>query len=173
MKSMLSKPAAILALLTLLSACGAPATRPDNRPEAGSGAITAPVVIDGVVGENVDPDSIAGRAPRERTIYFDFDNAEVRQEYLGIVAEHGRYLAANPEGRVRLEGHTDERGTREYNIALGEFRSKAVARMLQLQGVSSAQLRTISFGEELPAQEAHGPSAWEQNRRVNIVYEVE
>lgn len=173
MNSMLIKPAITLAALALLSACGAPATKPDNPSTGSSGATTVPVVIDGVVGENVKPDSIAGRAPKDRTIYFDFDNAEVRPEYLSIVAEHGRYLAANPEGRVRLEGHTDERGTREYNIALGEFRSKAVARMLQLQGVSSAQLRTISFGEELPVQEAHVPSAWEQNRRVNIVYEVE
>lgn len=165
--------AVMVATLLLISACGTTGPTTDNPQDGGSGVTTNPVVVDGVVGENVSPDSIAGRAPQDRTIYFDFDNAEVRPEYLSIVAEHGRYLAANPEGRVRLEGHTDERGTREYNIALGEFRSKSVARMLQLQGVSAAQLRSISFGEELPAQEGQGPSAWELNRRVNIVYETE
>ena len=78
----------------------------------------------------------------------------------------------NPDGRVRLEGHTDERGTREYNIGLGESRAKTIARMLQLQGVSSAQVRTISYGEEIPVDEGHNNGAWAKNRRVNIIYEV-
>jgi len=162
-------------LLALLGACGTAETRPggDAQPGDDGSATTTPVVIGGTVGENVNPNSIAGRAPAERTIYFDFDAAEIRSQYLSTIAEHGRYLAANPDGRVRLEGHTDERGTREYNIALGEFRSKSVARMLQLQGVSSAQMRTISFGEELPDQDDHTPAAWDKNRRVIIVYEVE
>ena len=72
-----------------------------------------------------------------------------------------------------MEGHTDERGTREYNIALGEARAKSIARMLQLQGVSSAQLRSVSYGEELPVDEGHNEAAWGKNRRVNIIYEVE
>jgi len=174
MKYSLSRFCILSASLAVLSACGTAEKRPgDDTNTAGSGASTQAVVIDGTTGENIKPDSIAGRAPAQRTIYFDFDIAEVRPEYLSVIAEHGRYLAANPEGRVRLEGHTDERGTREYNIALGEFRSKAVARMLQLQGVSSAQMRAISYGEELPEQEGQTPAAWEKNRRVNIVYEVE
>ena len=82
-------------------------------------------------------------------------------------------MAQNPVGRVRLEGHTDERGTREFNIALGEDRAKGIARMLQLQGVSSAQMRSVSYGEELPVDEAHNETAWSKNRRVNIIYEVE
>ena len=85
--------------------------------------------------------------------------------------QHGRYLAQNPEGRVRLEGHTDERGSREYNIALGERRAQSIARMLQLQGVSSAQARSISYGEELPVDENHTPDSWAKNRRVHIIYE--
>lgn len=163
-----------LALFALATACGTPETRPGDSSQPGDDpATTTPVVINGTVGETVNPDSIAGRAPAARTIYFDFDTAEIRSEYLSTITEHGRYLAANPDGRVRLEGHTDERGTREYNIALGEYRSKAVARMLQLQGVSSAQLRTISFGEELPDSDGHTPADWDKNRRVIIVYEVE
>jgi len=123
-------------------------------------------------GTPVDPNSVAGRAPEERVIYFDFDATDIRPEYLDVVAQHGRFLAQNADGRVRLEGHTDERGTREYNIALGETRAKSIGRMLQLQGVSSAQVRTVSYGEELPVDEAHNNEAWTKNRRVNIIYEV-
>lgn len=165
---------ALLTVMLLATACGSAEKRDDRLDGAGgAGAQVTAVVVDGVTGTNVDPDSIAGRAPKQRTIYFDFATSDIRSEYIAIVAEHGRYLAQNPEGRVRLEGHTDERGTREYNIALGEDRSKAVSRMLQLQGVSSAQLRNVSYGEELPVDEGHSEAAWQKNRRVNIVYEVE
>ena len=135
--------------------------------------VVQPVTIDGVQDmSEIDPNSIAGRAPPERVIYFDYDQAELRPEFLDIVAQHGRFLAQTSEGRVRLEGHTDERGTREYNIALGEARAKTIARMLQLQGVSSAQIRTVSYGEELPVDDGHNSEAWAKNRRVNIIYEM-
>lgn len=164
----------MLAVMLLITACGSNERRDDGIDgSSGSGTKVTPVVVDGVTGTNVDPDSIAGRAPQNRTIFFDFATSDIRPEYIAIVAEHGRYLARNPDGRVRLEGHTDERGTREYNIALGEDRSKAVSRMLQLQGVSSAQLRNVSYGEELPVDEDHSEAAWQKNRRVNIVYEIE
>lgn len=136
-------------------------------------AVVQPVTIDGLQdGTLIDPNSIAGRAPLERVIYFDYDQAELRPEFLDIVAQHGRFMAENPDARVRLEGHTDERGTREYNIALGEERAKTIARMLQLQGVESVQMRTVSYGEELPVDEAHTTDAWAKNRRVNVIYEV-
>ncbi len=160
--------------LLALAACGSADKRTDGAGSgADQGANAQGVVIEGAEGTRIDPDSIAGKAPAERTIYFDFDAAEVRSQYLALISEHGRYLAQNPEGRVRLEGHTDERGTREYNVALGESRAKAVARMLQLQGVSSAQFRSVSYGEELPVDEGHSPAAWDKNRRVQIVYETE
>lgn len=162
------------AIVLSLAACGSTPTRDDQVVDTTTQqtATVQPVTIDGVQdGKNIDPNSIAGRAPLERVIYFDYDQAELRPEYLDIVAQHGRFLAENPEGRVRLEGHTDERGTREYNIALGEARAKTIARMLQLQGVSSAQLRTVSYGEELPVDEAHNNDAWAKNRRVNVIYE--
>ncbi len=159
----------------VLSACGSTPAR-DNSAllEANAkGAVVQPVTIDGQLdGTEIDPNSIAGKAPLERVIYFDYDTAELRPEFLDVVAQHGRFLAQNPEGRARLEGHTDERGSREYNIALGEDRAKTVARMLQLQGVSSAQTRTVSYGEELPVDEGHNSDAWAKNRRVNIIYEV-
>ena len=156
-----------------LTACGTTANRSGELSSA-AGARVNPVTIDGVDdGSQIDPDSVAGRAPAERVIFFDFNKSEIRPAYLDIITQHGRYLAQNPSGRVRLEGHTDERGTREYNIALGEARAKSIARMLQLQGVSSAQLRSVSYGEELPVDEARNEAAWSKNRRVNIIYEVE
>lgn len=168
----------VVLTLLVLQACGSSGKTRDEALDS-TGGITDPdanatgVVVEGATGTKIDPDSVAGRAPENRTIYFDFDIAEVRSEYLAVVAEHGRYLAQNPEGRVRLEGHTDERGTREYNVALGESRAKAVGRMLQLQGVSSAQFRAVSYGEELPAEEGQTEAAYDANRRVQIVYESE
>ncbi len=168
-------PTVALLSLALLSACGSNPRQPDAGSSTdGISATVAGVEINDATGVEADePGSIGSRAPTERIIYFDFDKSEIRTEYLDIVAQHGRFLAQNPEGRVRLEGHTDERGTREYNIALGESRSKAIARMLQLQGVSSAQTRAVSYGEELPVDEGHTNEAWAKNRRVNIIYEVE
>ncbi len=160
--------------LLLLAGCRSAPTKQDARAAAdASGTLTAVDTDQAAQGLAVDPKSVAGRAPTDRVIYFDFNRAEVRPEYLDVVVQHGRFLAQNAEGRVRLEGHTDERGTREYNIALGEGRSKSIARMLQLQGVSSAQIRTVSYGEELPVDEAHNNEAWTKNRRVQIIYEVE
>jgi peptidoglycan-associated lipoprotein len=106
----------------------------------------------------------------KRTIYFDFDNSEIKGEGTDIVAAHAKYLAANPNARVRLEGNTDERGSREYNIGLGERRAQAVRRALLLQGASDAQLSTVSYGEERPAAAGHDETAWAKNRRVEIVY---
>lgn len=164
----------VATLAAVLSACGSNPVRGGSGSEAdGSDPTITPVTIDGVEdGVAVDPKSVAGRAPADRVILFDYDTAELRPEYLDVVTQHGRFLAQNPEGRVRLEGHTDERGSREYNIALGEARAKTIARMLQLQGVSSAQVRTISYGEEVPVDEGHNNEAWAKNRRVNIIYEV-
>ncbi|MEE9320213.1 MAG: peptidoglycan-associated lipoprotein Pal [Granulosicoccus sp.] len=163
-----------LCLLTsLLVACGSNPNRDAADGDNGKD-IVKPVTIDGVQeGLEIDPNSVAGRAPQERVIFFDYNQAELRPEFLDIVAQHGRFLAQNPDGRVRLEGHTDERGTREYNIGLGENRAKTIARMLKLQGVSSAQVRTVSYGEELPVDEGHNNEAWAKNRRVNVIYEVE
>ena len=107
---------------------------------------------------------------KNRTIYFDFDSSEVRSEYNDLITAHARYLAANPGRRVRIEGNTDERGSREYNIGLGERRAQAVRRALMLQGVKESQITTVSYGEERPAVTGHAEEAWSRNRRANIVY---
>jgi peptidoglycan-associated lipoprotein len=106
----------------------------------------------------------------KRTVYFDFDSSEIKGEGTDIVAAHAKYLASNPGTRVRLEGHTDERGSREYNIGLGERRAQAVRRALLLQGAADAQISTVSYGEERPAVPGHDEAAWAKNRRVEIVY---
>ena len=103
-----------------------------------------------------------------RVIYFDFDNAEIRPEYRDIIAAHARRLASNSALRIRLEGHADERGSREYNIGLGERRAQAVRRALMLLGVGEGQIATVSYGEERPAVEGSDEAAWAKNRRVEI-----
>ena len=105
-----------------------------------------------------------------RTIYFEYDSADLREDALAIVREHGKYLSENPGRLVRLEGHTDERGTREYNLALGEERAKSVQEILVLEGASEEQIELVSFGEERPAIEGSDEESYELNRRVEIVY---
>jgi len=118
----------------------------------------------------LDPFEDPANPLSRKVIYFDFDQSTIRPEFVGVVNAHGRYLANNPARSVRLEGHADERGSREYNIGLGERRAQAVRRMLKLQGVSDSQITTVSYGEERPADEGHNETAWAANRRVEIVY---
>ncbi|MDH5446614.1 MAG: peptidoglycan-associated lipoprotein Pal [Gammaproteobacteria bacterium] len=108
-----------------------------------------------------------------RVIYFDFDKSEVKTEFQQLITAHAEYIAGHPDITVVLEGHADERGTREYNIALGERRAKAVKEMLVLQGVAEKQLQVISFGEERPVALGHDESAWSLNRRVELLYSGE
>lgn len=110
------------------------------------------------------------RIPEVRTIYFDFDRDTIKSEYESVVMAHARYLRANPNAQVVLHGHTDERGTREYNMALGERRANAVQRFLNIQGVSSSQMSVVSYGEERPAVNGQDESAYAQNRRVVFNY---
>ncbi len=107
-----------------------------------------------------------------RIIYFDFDSAKISDESLALLEAHGNFIASNGNVSVRLEGHTDERGSREYNIALGDRRAQSVRRVLLFQGASVDQLETISYGEEQPAMSGHEEAAWGKNRRVEIVYNV-
>jgi len=106
----------------------------------------------------------------QRTIYFDYDTSEIKPEYLPVLRTHSRYLGTNSSTRVTLEGHTDERGTREYNLALGDQRAEAVRRFMIADGVLPNQLTTLSYGEERPASSGHSEQAWRQNRRVVIQY---
>jgi peptidoglycan-associated lipoprotein len=107
----------------------------------------------------------------KRTVYFMLDSSEVMPDFIPVIAAHAQYLIANPAQKITLEGNTDERGSPEYNIALGEQRAKSVAGMMKVQGVSENQLNIVSYGEEKPAAFGSDESAWEKNRRVEIVYQ--
>jgi peptidoglycan-associated lipoprotein len=103
-------------------------------------------------------------------VYFDYDRAEIRPEYVQLIAAHAKFLNGKTTKTLRLEGHTDERGSREYNIGLGERRAQAVRRALMLQGVSDPQVTTVSYGEERPAVTGDDEAAYAKNRRVELVY---
>lgn len=112
----------------------------------------------------------AGGIPTQRVVQFEFDSSEILDEDRSTLDQHGDYLMANTGTTVTLEGHTDERGSREYNMALGERRANAVRQYLELKGVSGTQLKTVSYGEERPVATGSDEDSWSQNRRVELVY---
>jgi len=116
-----------------------------------------------------DPGNILSR----RSVYFDFDSNLVKDEYRPLVTAHARYLQQNAGAKMRIEGHADERGSREYNIALGQRRSEAVKQMMQLLGARPDQIESVSFGEEKPKSTGHDEASWAENRRDDIVYQGE
>lgn len=105
-----------------------------------------------------------------RVIYFDYDSIDVRPEYRSVVQAHAAYLAKNPRAALSLEGHADERGSREYNLALGERRVQAVKRQMTVLGASGGQIRTVSYGEERPVAYGHDDQSLAVNRRAELVY---
>ena len=107
-----------------------------------------------------------------RTIYFEFDSAKLSDESLALLETHGNFVAGSGEVSVRLEGHSDERGSREYNIALGDRRAQSVRRVLLFQGASVDQIDTVSYGEEKPAVSGFDEDSWAKNRRVELIYQV-
>jgi peptidoglycan-associated lipoprotein len=151
--------------------------KPKDQPPAetpvsqNSGADTSGVDANAAnAGEGDESAGPQGGLLGRRVIYFDFDSSEIRGEGTEIVAAHARGLASSGSTKIRLEGHTDERGSREYNIGLGERRAQAVRRAMLLQGAAETQISTVSYGEERPAAAGSDESAWAQNRRVEIVY---
>jgi peptidoglycan-associated lipoprotein len=165
----------LLAAACALSACASKQTKPAESAGQGmeSGGAEGAGAANANAGSGSSEEEAAGPQAgllAKRTVYFDFDSSEIKGEGTDVVAAHAKYLAANPGTRVRLEGHTDERGSREYNIGLGERRAQAVRRALLLQGAADAQISTVSYGEERPAVPGHDEAAWAKNRRVEIVY---
>ncbi len=147
-------------------------TMPDaSAPGPDDGAST--VGLSGTGGpevfQEVPGDDAQGLLSR-LVLYFEFDQSDIVSEFNAMLAAHGEYLATNADAQVRLEGHADERGSREYNIGLGEERSQAVRRVLLLQGAATAQLSTVSYGEERPASVGSSEEAYSLNRRVELVY---
>ncbi|KGO97957.1 peptidoglycan-associated lipoprotein Pal [Novilysobacter defluvii] len=128
---------------------------------------TTPAPTTGVYGpEDLDTDACL----RQRVVYFDFDQDTLRPEFQSIVGCHAKYLRDRPSARMTLEGHADERGSREYNLGLGERRGNAVSAAIQANGGSGSQQTVNSFGEERPTCTASNEECWAQNRRVEIIY---
>lgn len=139
----------------------------NGADSAGAGADAANA---GNVGADDDVAGPQGGLLAKRVIYFDFDSSDIKGEGNDVVAAHAKYLASHTSTRVRLEGNTDDRGSREYNIGLGERRAQSVRRALMLQGATEGQISTVSYGAERPAVVGNDEGAWAKNRRVEIVY---
>lgn len=139
--------------------------------DGGSGATSSGAGDDDLMsGQGFADPTAPGGDLEVRVIYFEFDRAEIDGQSQALIRAHGAYLADNGDVAVRLEGHADERGSREYNIGLGERRAQAVRQMLMLNGASAVQLETVSYGEERPAALGSDEEAWSLNRRVELVY---
>jgi peptidoglycan-associated lipoprotein len=135
--------------------------------EARSSAAPASTVTSVTLPPHRDP---ANAIFRERSIFFDYDDFSIKPIYGAIVERHGKYLQSNTSLSVRIEGNADERGSPEYNLALGQKRAEAVVRALRIYGVKDTQMEAVSYGEERPRAAGHDESAWSQNRRADIVY---
>lgn len=168
----------LLILLTATTFCVAACNRSNTLPDdAGAGANGgadggfSTNSQNGGGGISVSPlDAERQRLMQELVVYFDYDTADILPEFNAQLQAHGQFLAQNANAQLRLEGHADERGSREYNIGLGERRAQAVRRVLMLQGAGGTQLTTVSYGEERPAQTGSDDESWRLNRRVELVY---
>ena len=161
MKVLMSKRLfALLSIVSvaLLSACSS--TKLDNVSDAKSSVAS-------VVADHLNPNSLISK---ERSVYFDFDQFTIKASEAGVVERQGKYLAANAGLNIRAEGNADERGGREYNLALGQKRAEAVVRALKAYGVKDGQVEPVSFGSEKPKAQGHDEAAWAQNRRVDLAY---
>ncbi len=181
-----TRACALFALVTL-AACGGgpvseqtPAGVEERTPSGTAGPSTKPVpqgqvakvdltAKSGAQSLLTDPRSILSR----RTIYYALDAYDVKDQYKDLVEAHARYLRDNPGTKMLIQGNTDERGSREYNVGLGQRRSEGVKRMLLLLGARENQIESVSLGEEKPKAEGHDEQAWSQNRRSDILYQGE
>ena len=160
--------------VALLSACSTPAPAPAPAPEPVKAApapapapapVAAPVAAP--LAAYLDPNS---SIYKNRSVYFDFDKYTVKPEFDALVADHGKFLAANPNVAIKVEGNTDDRGSAEYNLALGQKRAQALITALKVQGVKDSQLEAVSYGKEKPKATGSDDESRAQNRRDDIIY---
>jgi peptidoglycan-associated lipoprotein len=167
---MLKRTIYSLAIVALIAGCSS-STKLNDTP-VGDGRAGQQGAQSGVAPVTIDQNALNAQGPAgvARIVYFDYDSYTVKPEFQSLIDGHARFLKANTSRRVSIEGHTDERGGREYNLALGQKRSEAVRRALALLGVNDAQIEAVSFGKEKPAVQGSGEEAWAQNRRAEISY---
>ena len=164
-------PALLSALIVGCSSAPAPtgdagATVESRNPDGVASVNAGDLGANGLPRELTDPKSVLSK----RSIYFDLDKYEVKDEYKDLVAAHAKYLSAHRDFKVLIQGNTDERGSREYNLSLGQKRAEAVKRSLTLLGAREDQVESVSLGEEKPKNPGHDDTAWAENRRADILY---
>ena len=180
---MRARPLFLAALTLLLAACGSQPPAPEQNPAGVESRSPAAVKVDTmpvapVQPETFDPYSIAAlKDPRsplsKRSVYFDYDSYLVKDEFQALLTAHGRFLAANPAIKMLIQGNADERGSREYNLALGQKRADAVKKALALLGAREDQLESVSLGEEKPVCSESSEECWARNRRGDMLYSGE
>ncbi|NLY27444.1 MAG: peptidoglycan-associated lipoprotein Pal [Alcaligenaceae bacterium] len=164
MSSRITKSLAVIAFTSALAACSSvPLDQSGSAGGAGSGSAST--------GQIMDPFNPQSPLAQQRSVYFDFDSYTIADQYRSVVEMHANYLRSNPQRMVRVEGNADARGGSEYNLALGQRRSDAVARMMGLLGVNSSQIEAISFGKERPKALGNTEADYAENRRADIVYQ--
>ena len=164
-------------MICLLSACASQKTQPTAEvversigADEGAAAEGSGLAAGGPTFHSLqDPGSILS----QRSVYYDYDSYTVKNEYRDLVLAHARFLRDNPDAGVLLQGNTDERGSREYNLALGQRRADSVKNMMTLAGARDAQIESVSLGEEKPRATGHDESSWAENRRTDILYHGE
>lgn len=156
-----AKPAAVSTAAPMPAPAPAPSSSGASKPVASSMVATV------TLPPHLDPKNPIST---ERSVYFDFDVFAVKSEYTGLIERHGKYLASKPALSIKIEGNADERGSAEYNLALGQKRAQAVLQSLKIYGVKESQMEAISWGRERPKATGHDEAAWAENRRADLVY---
>lgn len=170
MSQLMTKTLAVAALLAL-GACSSGVKLDDTaNAGAGKGGATTDARAVAPVDVSRDPLNDPNSPLAKRSVYFDFDSYSVKPEYQGTLTEHAKYLAAHRDRKILIQGNTDERGTSEYNLALGQKRAEAVLRSLSSLGVPDSQMESVSLGKEKPKATGHDEASWAENRRADIVY---
>ena len=161
-----------LALAVLMiGALAACKSAPKTDENANAGSMSTQPNPNAVAQVNVDPLNDPNSPLAKRSVYFDFDSYAVKDDYQSLLQAHAQYLKTHPERHVLIQGNTDERGTSEYNLALGQKRAEAVRRSLSLLGVPDSEMEAVSLGKEKPQATGHDEASWAQNRRADLVYQ--
>ncbi len=165
-------------LLSLLAACSSTDVKEQDKAPvvsstpsgAGDGAQTQGSATQSVSPTALNPLKDPSNILSKRNVFFDLDKYDVKDEFKPLVQAHAKYLSSNPGAGIIVQGNCDERGSREYNVALGQRRAEAGRKMLNVLGVADKQIETVSFGEEKPRAACHDESCWKENRHSDIVY---
>ena len=194
MKTITSSALLTSALVIALSACSSNQVAPETKADAAP--VTTPPVVAPVAetkkpepvpetrARDLTPPSVSNNdkpagqlpsigAPDQRSVYFDYDRYEVKSEFAKAVADQAKFMGTRPDAKMLIQGNADERGSREYNLALGQRRSDAVKKSLLLQGVKEEVLESVSLGEEKPKAVGHDEASWAENRRADMLYKGE